>query len=524
MLSKKVSKLCALALTVGMCASVLSGCGNGGNGANSGSGAKDSAEVKDTLTVATTYDAKSLDPHATNDVASSNVMQQIYENLVTINDEGEIIPQLAEKFEKLDDLTYQFTLKQGVKFQNGEELKASDVKFTFERALSPDAGAIKHIVGDIDPEGIEVVDDYTIKIKLLNPSSAFLASLTHVGGGCILNEKAVTEAGDDYGMNPVGTGPFKFVSWTKGDNIVLERNEDYYGDKPAYKNLVIRAIPEATNRTIELESGAVDIAYSITTNDVSRIEDNPDLKLERILDNSTTYLGFNCEKAPFNDEKVRQAITCALDTVSIVESVFRGEGGPAIGPIAPNVKYFDPDLGEPEYDVEKAKALLAEAGYPDGFQATIWTNDKQERIDMATIIQNQLKEIGIQVEIQVLEWGTYLEGLKQKEHDMFIVGWSCQTPDPDMAIYGPFHSSMKGNNNFTFFGDDKIDELIEQGRVLEDSDERKEVYYEAQQLIKEKAPWVFLNNGEQVVGVKSNIQGFTPSPFGYHVLYNVTFE
>ncbi|GAA0178847.1 ABC transporter substrate-binding protein [Clostridium sediminicola] len=521
MAKRKLAKLCTLMLSVTLCTALLSGCGSS---EKSGDAAKTSGEVKDTLTVAAAYDAKSLDPHATNDVASSNVMNQIYENLVTLNDKNEVVPQLAEKFEKVDDVTYKFYLKKGVKFHNGEELKASDVKFTLERAISPNSGAIKHIVGDIDPDSITVEDDYTISLKTKTPSSAFLPSLIHVGGGCILNEKAVKEAGDDYGMNPVGTGPFKFASWTKGDKVVLERFEDYHGDKPAYQNLVIRAIPEATNRTIELESGGVDIAYSITTNDVSRVEDNPDLKLMRVLDNSTTYLGFNCEKAPFDNEKVRQAINTAINTDAIVKSVFRGVGGVAIGPVAPNVKYSNADLGQPEYDVEKAKKLLAEAGYADGFKTVIWTNDKKERMDMATIIQEQLKAVGVEVEIQVLEWGAYLQGLKEKKQDMFIVGWSCQTPDPDMALYGPFHSSMKGNNNFTFFGDDKVDELIEKGRLLEDSPERQEVYNEVQGIIREKAPWVFLNNGEQVVGLRKGIKGFKPSPFGYHVLYNVTFE
>ncbi|MCY6484787.1 ABC transporter substrate-binding protein [Clostridium aestuarii] len=517
MLKRKIGRLCTLVLSVTLCTALFSGCGSSGNSA------KTSEKAKDTVTVATMYDAKSLDPHATNDVASSNVMKQVYQNLVTLNDKNEVVPQLAEKFEKLDDLTYKFYLKKGVKFHNGEELKASDVKFTFERAISPNAAAIKHIVGDVDPNGIKIIDDYTIVIKTKKPSSAFLPSLTHTGGGCILNEKAVKEAGNDYGMNPVGTGPFKFVSWAKGDKVVLERFDDYYGEKPAYKNLVIRAIPEATNRTIELESGGVDIAYSITPNDVQRVEDNQDLKTMRVMENSLTYLGFNCEKAPFNNEKVRQAISYAINTPAIVKSVFRGVGGVAVGPVEPNVKYFNPNLGEPEYNIEKAKKLLAEAGQPNGFKATIWTNDRKERIDMATIIQNQLKQVGIEIDIQVLEWGAYLQGLKEKKQDMFIVGWACQTPDPDMALFGPFHSSMKGNNNFTFFGDPKVDELIEKGRTLEDSPEREKVYYEVQKLIREKAPWVFLDNAEEVVGVRNNIEGFKPSPFGYHALYNVRF-
>ncbi len=478
----------------------------------------------DTLVVANIYDAKTLDPHATNDVASSGAMLHIYNCLVKLNDKNEVVGDLAEKVEKVDDTTYRFTLKKGVKFHNGEELKASDVVFTLKRAVAPESGAIKHIVGAIDPDSIVALDDYTVELKTKFPFSAFLPSMTHMGGGAILNEKAVTEAGDNYGMNPVGTGPFKLAKWNRGDRIVMERFDGYFGPKPAFKNLIIRAIPEGTNRTIELESGNVDIAYGITTNDISRVKSNKALKLIRTLDNSTNYLGFNCEKKPFDDVRVRQAITMALPVPQMIKAVKRGVGAPAVGPIAPNVKYANKALKPIPYDVKKAKKLLAEAGYPDGFKTSIWTNDKKVRIDLATIAQNQLKKIGIDVEIKVLEWGAYLEGLTQKKQDMFIVGWTCQTPDPDMAVYAPFHSSMKGNNNFTFFGDDEVDKLLDRGRVMQDGDERRDVYYRIQDILRERGPWVFLLNDEVVVGTQAYVKGFVPSPFGFHPLYNITFD
>lgn len=527
-MKRKISLLLVLTLVLTV---FLAGCG----GASSQTAAEEpsatetespssEATVKDTLVVATTYDAKSLDPHATNDVASSNVMEQIYDTLVKLDENNQVVGSLAESFEVIDELTYKFNLRKGVKFHNGEELKASDVEYTFKRALSPLGGAIAHIVGDIDPEGFEILDDYTIIIKTKTPNSAFLPSLTHKGGGVILNQKAVEEAGDSYSMNPVGTGPFKFESWAKGDQIVLTRFEDYYGEAPSFNKMIIRAIPEATNRTIELESGGVDIAYDITTNDIKRVEENPDLKLIRKMANSATYFAFNTKKAPFDNEKVRQAIGYAIDTQTIVNAVFRGVGAPAEGAVPPNIKYFNEALGAPDYDVEKAKALLAEAGYPDGFKAKIWTNEKKERIDMCTIIQNQLKEVGIEVEIQVLEWGAYLEGIKNGEHEMFMVGWSTQTPDPDMALYGPFHSSQQGKNNFSYYDNPKVDEMLEQGRLLSDSPEREAIYKELQSIIREEAPWVVMNNGEVVVGLRSNIENFNPSPFGYHILYNVDIK
>lgn len=510
---KKKMRVLALILSFSLIIPFLSGCG------------KDTAtngEAKDTLVVATAYDAKSLDPHAVNDVASSNVMTQIYETLVQLNEKNEVVPMLAESYKQVDKLTYEFKLRKGVKFHNGEELKASDVKFSLTRAAK--SPSVSHIFGDIDTNSFQMPDDYTISFKIKTPATGFLAGLVHTGGS-ILSEKAVTEAGDNYGMNPVGTGPMKFVNWKKGDSVELERFDEFYGNKPKIKKLTIRVIPEPTNRVIELESGGVDIAYEVSANDLSRVEDNENLQILRIIDNSTQYLGFNNQKAPFNDIRVRQAISYALDTKSIVETVWRGIGKVAVGPIGPNVLYSDKTLERHEYNVEKAKELLKEAGFENGFKTTLWTNEKKERVDMATIMQSQLKEVGIDLEIKVLEWGAYLDGLAKGEQDMFMIGWTCQTPDPDLAVYAPLHSSKAGTGgNYSFFKNTRADELIMEGRVMENSPEREEVYKELQKLVKDEAPWVFLLNGEQVIGASKNVKGLVPSPFGYHVLYNVYFE
>lgn len=512
MLKRKMRTIVML-MSFCLIVSLFSGCGK--------SDAKQ-GKSKDSLIVATAYDAKSLDPHAVNDVASSNVMTQIYGTLVQMDDKGELVPMLAESYKQIDDLTYEFKLRKGVKFHNGEEMKASDVKFSFTRAAK--AAPIAHIMGDIDTESFKMPDDYTISFKIKHPCTGFLPSLVHTGGS-ILSEKAVTSAGDKYAMNPVGTGPFKFVSWTKGDRVELEKFNDFYGDKPKFNKMTIRVIPEPTNRTIELESGGVDLAYEISSNDIKRIQDNEKLQLLRVVDNSTQYLGFNNQKKPFNDIKVRQAVSYAINTKSVVETVWKGVGKVAVGPIGPNVKYSDKSLQAHEYNVQKAKELLKEAGLPNGFKTTIWTNEKKERVDMTTIMQSQLKEVGIDAEIKILEWGAYLDGLSKGEQDMFIIGWTCQTADPDMAVYAPLHSSKAGSGgNYSFFKDDKADELIMKGRTMKDSSERENVYKELQKEVKDQAPWIFLSNGEQVVGASKNIKGFKPSPFGYHVLYNISFE
>jgi peptide/nickel transport system substrate-binding protein len=482
-----------------------------------------SAAPKDTLVVANMYDAKSLDPHVTPDLASAHIMVQIYDTLVKVTDKGEVVPNLAEKFERVDDTTYRFTLRKGVKFHNGDELRASDVVFTFRRAL--DVGkTIAYIVGNMDPEGLRVIDDYTVEMKTKTPDTSFLALLTHFGGGCILSEKAVKAAGNEFGSRPVGTGPYEFVSWAKGDRITLKRNENYWGEKAKIPNVVVRSITEETNRTIELESGGADIAYAIPPIDIKRVQENEKLVLLRTPDTSVQHMGFNCSKKPFSDVRVRQAITYAIDLEKLVKAVFRGIGKPALGPVPPGIRYSNPNLPPVKYDPELSKKLLAEAGYPDGFKAEIWTNDRKERIDIATVIQSMLKKVGIDVKIQVMEWGAYLEKLKEKNHDMYMMGWGTPVPDPDYAVYGIFHSSQITGMNKAVYSNPEADRLMDLGRTLKDGPEREKVYHDLQVLLREQAPWVYVENGEQVVGIRRNVKGFVPNPAGYHRLSTVFFE
>lgn len=520
----KKRRILALVMGLAMAMTLLAGCGGGGNSEGStGDDGSSAGSTQDTLTIAQGSDATTLDPVAANNVYSSNVMKQIYDNLVDLDKDGNVVPMLAESWDvSPDGLSYTFHLRQGVKFHNGDEMKASDVAFSLKRAQ--ESASVSHIFGEIDPDSFETPDDYTVSFKTTAANAGFLAGLAHTGAG-ITSEKAVTEGGENYTNAPVGTGPFKFVSWAKNATIELERFEDYYGTKPEISKMTFRIITEATNRAIELESGGVDMAFDISTNDISRVEDNSDLQLIRKIDNQTTYLAFNCEKAPYDNPKVRQAIAYAIDTASVCQAVWRGIGQPAVGPVAPSVKFFDDSLTIHEYNVEKAKALLKEAGV-ENLQMTISTNDRQERIDMATIIQSQLKEVGIDVTIEKLEWGALLDKADRREQDTIMVGWTCQSSDPDLALYAPFHTQKDGavGNNYANYSNKTVDELLEKGRVTSDETKRAEIYKQLQTTINEDAPWIYLNNGEVVVGAKANMTGFEPTAYGYHTLYNITFK
>lgn len=484
------------------------------------------AEGRDTLIVATAYDSITMDPVANNDSPSSHAMHQMYEGLLSLDANSELHPLLAESWEMPDDVTYIFHLKKGVKFHNGEEMKASDVAFSFERART--APAVAHIFGGIKEGSFETPDDYTVKFQLNEPNAAFFKCLAHASG-FIVSEKAVKEAeekGENFGQNPCGTGPFKFVSWKKNDRMEFERFEDYWGDAPKYEKLVLRVIPEATNRTIELESGGVDIAYEITPQDIPRIEENEHLQLLRTPEFSTQYLGMNVSKAPLDDVRVRQAIQLALDMPAIDEAVWRGVGKVATGPYADTMQYsLAGEWTQPERDVEKAKELLAEAGYPDGLSITLSTNEKTERVDMATIIKAMLAEAGIDLKVEVLEWAAYIQKLESGEQDLFQIGWTPDAPDPDMALWPCFHSSAMGaGGNYVFLDDEEVDKLLEEGRATQDSPEREEIYHKLQERIEELKPWIYEHNGEVVVGAQDYVENLELSPYAWHPIFKVSFK
>ncbi|MCQ4922713.1 glutathione ABC transporter substrate-binding protein [Tissierella carlieri] len=474
----------------------------------------------DTLVVAQGADAKTLDPHASNDQPSSRVIKQIYNTLIFANEDMELVPALAESWTSIDELTWEFKLAQGVKFHNGEEFKASDVKFTFERMIN--SPSVAHIIGPVSE--VKVIDDYTVQIITSEPFAPLLSHLTHTASS-ILNEKAVTDAGADYGQKPVGTGPFKFVDWQSGDKIALERFDEYFQGPAKVKNVVFRNITEGTNRTTGLETGEIDIAYDIEPIDKRIVTDNSSLELIEGPSFSNEYLGFNTKKAPFDDIRVRQAINYAVDVDEIIATVLEGAGEPAKSPLTDLVFGANNNIEGYKYDPEKAKELLKEAGYENGFQTTIWTNDKPERVRIAEIVQAKLKEVGIEAKIEQVEWGAYLDRTAAGEHDMYILGWTAVTGDADYGLYALYHSSQHGDaGNRFFYSNPEVDKLLDIGKTEVDQEKRLEAYKEAQELIVQDAPQLFLFFKNQNAGQHRAIKGFKLHPAGHHSLYNVTIE
>ena len=486
----------------------------GGNGDKKEGADAGASTGKDTLVIAQGADAKSLDPHASNDNPSSRIRVQIYDRLMDLDDNGVPQPMLAESWERPDDKTIIFHLRKGVKFHNGDEMKASDVKFSLERALaSPE---VSHILTGIN--GVEVLDDYTVKVTTEKPMAAILNNLAHTTIA-ILSEKATKEAGDKFGQNPIGTGPYKFVSWQSGDRITLEAFPEYWQGEAPTKNVIFRNIVEDTNRTIGLETGELDIVYDISGMDKNKLKDDDRFVLIEGPQASLTYLGFNMKKAPYDNPKVREAISYAIDQKPIIDTVFLGAGEAANSIIGPNVWGY--------YDVEKYTQDIekAEAGYPDGFKAKIWVNDNPVRRDTAVILQDQLKQIGIDLAIETVEWGAFLDGTARGDHEMFLLGWGTVTRDPDYGMYELISTATMGAaGNRSFYSNPTVDKLLEEGRTELDPEKRKAIYKEIQEIIRKDIPMYMIIYPLQNVVTQKNIKNFKLDPANSHKIYGVTKE
>ncbi|KHF41617.1 glutathione ABC transporter substrate-binding protein [Halalkalibacter okhensis] len=479
------------------------------------------------LRVAVLSDATQLDPHLGADIPSANVYHgKIYETLVTQDQDMEIQPGLAEEWERVDDYTWTFKLREGVTFHDGTDFNAEAVSATIERVLDPEVASTRASLFEMITE-IEVISDYEIKLVTEYPFSPLLSNLAHYSGGII--SPATIEADYDgsssLGENPVGTGPLKFGSWNPGQDIVLINNEEHWGGGMKVDEVVFKVVPEDLTRLAEVETGEAHIAEPVPTSDLSRIEGSSEMSLYRSEGLGIDYIGFNMNKEPFDDIRVRQAINLAVDTDAIVEHVYNGVGIKAEGPMGPGVWGYHPDIKGYDYDIEEAKRLLAEAGYEDGFETTIWTNDNKERMDITEVVQAQLSEIGIDVNIEVLEWGAYLENTGSGQHDMFILGWSNMTGDADYNQYYLYHSDTHGDaGNRSFYHNEEVDRLINEGRQESDLEKRLALYHEAQEIEVEDAPLVLLRHTEYVAAIGNGVEGFWLHPSRIMMLDEVTIQ
>lgn len=473
-------------------------------------------------------EAVELDPHGSNDVPSSNVQRNIYETLVVRNfDTGDLEPLLAESWEYIDDLTLQLKLRTGVKFHDGTDFNAEAVKINLDRLLDSEIASPR--ATNFEPiSEVIVVDNTTVQIKTKAPFGSLLFALTHPGANMIspaviAEDYKAMEAGGEprayVNEHPIGTGFLKLDKWIPGQEIRLVKNTEYWGKQVAYDSAVFKTVPESATRAADLEVGNAHIIDPVQPTEVPLVEGFATVNKQPSV--SVAYVGFNSQKAPYDNVKVRQAISKAVDRSAILAGVYDNFGVQAFGPISPMVWGFNDSITHQDYNLDEAKALLAEAGYADGFKTSIWTNDNPQRQQIAIILQEALKQLNIEVSIEVMEWGAYLDKTKTGEHDMFILGWSPSTGDADGALYPLFHSSDMGNNNRTFFSNSEVDKLLEAGRVETDATVRAQIYKDVQEIINTEAPAAFVHHQAYLTGVSNKVTGFSVDATGIYQIQDV---
>lgn len=509
MLKRVFTLMLALMLVVG----ALAGCSSSSNGGEkteattneSTNTVDDATPVSDELKIALSADITSLDPQGHNDTKSERVSFLLFNRLFRLDTDFNVVPDLAESWEQTSDTEWTIKIKEGVKFTDGKEMTSEDVKYSLDRSKT--MPKVQHVLSEV--ASVDIVDTYTVKITTNVPFSPFLYTLVHAGA-------SIVPAGTEDFSTPVGSGPYKFVEWVSGDKVVLEKNADYFdADNMGQMNKIIfKVIPEGTSRTIALETGEVDIVDELPNNDIQKVTDNDALTLYESASTRIDYFGMNNAKAPFDNQLVRQAMNYAIDKEAVMIVAINGAGIEGTSVLAPSMLGFKG--ADYSYDPEKAKALLAEAGYPDGFKITIWASgDERKRI--AEVIQANLLEVGITAEIEMLEWGTYLDGLMKGDEEAYVLGWTSN-PDPDSTLTPLFHSESIGGMNFSRINDTKIDEYITSARAELDTAKRVTIYNDFHTYIMDKAPIVPLFVKNNLVGANKALKGVELSPQG---LWNI---
>ena len=538
-----MKKLLTLILCLAMVLTVFVGCSSTPATEEGASASGDAAqgeaadsEYKDTLVYALNTDVQSLDPQIQNDTTSEQVVKMLYNTLLKFEDDGTVVGDLAESWSVSEDkLTWTFNLKQGVKFHNGKELTSADVKATFDRALNAEAGGLRTTEIIKMFTAVEAPDPYTVTITTDAPYGPMESLMCNMSLG-IMDADYIEQYGLDLGTSVEGengTGPFKVVSWERDQEIVVERFDEYFGTPAKLQTVVYTVIPEAASRVIALETGEVDVIDKPTDEDLARLEaDTENFTVLRKPTISQRLFRFGCNDPIISNTKVRQAIVYAIDRQAIIDALFTGSAYPSTAPLAP-VTFGYSDLGEIEQDLELAKSLLAEAGYPDGFDTKIVTTERyQNGIELAEIISQQLAEIGINAEIEVWEWSALSaswNGITADEFDqpIFIMGAGPSMRDADGGLRGLYTTSETGLNdrNYGFYSNAEVDALIEQGMQETDQQKRVEIYKEAMEILYREDPvafWLFDMYGLAITS--SKVEGVTLSPISTITFENATVK
>jgi peptide/nickel transport system substrate-binding protein len=470
-----------------------------------------------TLRLGLDVDAGTGDPRLAQDTSAFRLRELLFNGLVYIAADYSPTPDLAESWENPDDQTWVFHLRQGVQFHNGQELTAEDVKYTYETML--DEAFAAPLRAFYEPiQSIEVVDDYTIKFSL---DSAYGPFLAYMDMG-IVPKSVVEEQGQAFGTNPIGTGPFKFVSWQRGDTIELEAFDDHFNGRPKADKIVIKVVPDNSARAVAVESGDLDFIQSpVSPQDVIRLEETSGIQVDRIPASGYTYINLNTADPILSDVRVRQALAHLVNRQQILDTIYKGIGQIANSPIPPGMWAYAADVPGYDYDPEQAAALLDEAGWElgaDGIRMkegqplalTVRTHSEDpDRRQVIEVLQAEFSKAGIQADTNVVEWPSYFADIQESNYQVAIIGWLNLT-NPDRAMFRPF--TIGGPANYGRYENAEVDKLIQDARATLDQDQAREMYQQASRIIAEEAPYIFLQYQEYIAIYSDKLTGFVPNP------------
>lgn len=518
--SKILSLLLVSMLAIGL---LLTGCSK----SNQASGDKKPNE----MVVGQDANPTTLDPHDTQDTLAFGIQKTMYEGLLGFDKDMKVIPVLAEAIPEMakDAKSLTFKLKKGIKFQDGTDFNAEAVKLNIERLKDP-ANKLKRASLLASVDRVEVVDPYTVKIVLNKPFAPVLQAFAHPAT-MMISPKAIKEKGKDLNRNPVGTGPFQFVEWKDGQYVTVKKFDAYWDKANAAKvdKITFKPVPEAGSRVAMLKTGEVQFIYPLPSEQVDNVKSDSNIVVDKSQSIIERYVVLNVTQKPFNDQRVRQALNYAVDKEALAKVVFKGFATPPESVISSKVWGFQKQQMY-AYDVEKAKKLLAEAGLPNGFEVTLWTPNDPMRVKLAEFVQQQWQAIGVKVKIQQMEFVAVTNALSVKPEDSklqaAINGWSPSTGEADWGIRPLLTKAMFPTAGFNtgFYVNENLEKFVVTGLESGDEKERLQAYADAQKVIVEDAPWVFLTVQDNIAGKRKNLSSVYVLPDGMLDVRNAEFK
>jgi peptide/nickel transport system substrate-binding protein len=474
-----------------------------------------------TLRVGLIVDVATLDPHLSGSKVDRQVYHNLYDPLVLLDDKLGIQPNLAESWQTPDPKTLIFKLRSGVKFHDGTDLNAEAVKVNFDRMAGGEPKSVRK--GEVaNVASTDVVDALTVRLNLKQPDSTLLAALTD-RAGMMISPAALKKLGPDLERNATGagTGPFEFVEWVKDDHLLLKRFDSYWNKEAPYLDQIrYRPLPDDTVKLQSLQVGEIDVLDYLAPRNVSAAKGDSNLVVIDVPSLASFWYMLNTTRPPFDNKALRQAVQYAIDNEAIVKGVWLGVGVPSNGPISPSSWAYDDTIKPIKRDLDKAKAKLAEGGMPSGFTFSFNTDNTPFGIQEAEVVKAQLAEAGITMNVNVVDGARLLAEGNGKTFQASSYAWSGR-PDPDGNTYQFFHTTPGTSLNWSGFSNPQVDELLDQTRVVSDRAERKKLYSQIIQVLREEAPVVFIIHPIEPKAFSPKVQGYPAVPDGMMRFKNV---